>query len=76
MCRSAGVRPVWDALIAAGGKPVPCDWLKDKHGFSWQSVPQRLMELLADPDKEKGRRAMLAMFGMVQLDIAALVERI
>lgn len=68
----AEVDRLWAALTADGGKPVACGWLKDKYGMSWQIVPKRMMELLADPDLAKGKRAMEAMFHMVKFDIAAL----
>ena len=63
---------LWSALTADGGKPVQCGWLKDKYGLSWQIVPERLPELLADPDHAKGKRVMEAMLKMVKIDIAAL----
>jgi predicted 3-demethylubiquinone-9 3-methyltransferase (glyoxalase superfamily) len=63
---------LWDALIADGGEPSQCGWLKDRWGLSWQIVPPRLGELLADPDPERARRAMEAMLSMGKLDIAAL----
>ena len=63
----------WSAL-ADGGEEGPCGWLKDKFGLSWQVVPKGLRELLADPDKERSRRAMEAMLRMKKIDIAE-VER-
>ncbi len=68
----AEVDRYWEALTANGGKPVACGWLKDRYGLSWQIVPRRLPELLADPDKAKGRRVMQAMMEMVKLDVAEL----
>ena len=68
----AEVDRLWAALIADGGKPVQCGWLKDKFGVSWQIVPKRLIELLSDPDPAKGKRVMQAMLQMVKLDIAKL----
>lgn len=68
----AEVDRLWAALTADGGKPVACGWLKDKYGLSWQIVPTRMIELLADPDPGRGKRAMRAMMEMVKLDIAAL----
>lgn len=62
----------WAALIADGGKPVACGWLKDKYGLSWQIIPRRLPELLADPDPAKAKRVMEAMMKMVKIDVAAL----
>jgi predicted 3-demethylubiquinone-9 3-methyltransferase (glyoxalase superfamily) len=61
----------WNHL-AEGGEEGPCGWLKDKFGFSWQVVPEGMGELFDDPDPERPRRAMEAMFKMKKLDIAAL----
>lgn len=68
----AEVDHYWDALIAGGGRPVQCGWLKDKYGLSWQIVPRRLTELLSNPDPAKAKRVMQAMLKMVKLDVAAL----
>jgi predicted 3-demethylubiquinone-9 3-methyltransferase (glyoxalase superfamily) len=51
-----------------------CGWVKDKFGLSWQIVPRRLLQLLADPDGGRAKRAMEAMMQMKRIDIAA-VER-
>jgi predicted 3-demethylubiquinone-9 3-methyltransferase (glyoxalase superfamily) len=61
----------WERLTA-GGEEGPCGWLKDRYGLSWQVVPTGMDELFADPDQERARRAMEAMFGMRKLDVAAL----
>jgi predicted 3-demethylubiquinone-9 3-methyltransferase (glyoxalase superfamily) len=68
----AEVDRLWDALIAGGGAPVQCGWLRDRYGLSWQIVPTILPKLLADPDHEKAKRAMEAMMTMVKIDIAAI----
>jgi predicted 3-demethylubiquinone-9 3-methyltransferase (glyoxalase superfamily) len=68
----AEVDRLWTALTANGGEESMCGWLKDKYGLSWQIVPRRLNELLADPNKEKAGRAMKAMLHMQKLDVAAL----
>ena len=62
----------WDRLIADGGKPSQCGWLKDRFGLSWQIVPSVLPQLLGDADPAKARRATQAMMKMVKLDIAEL----
>jgi predicted 3-demethylubiquinone-9 3-methyltransferase (glyoxalase superfamily) len=61
----------WDALTD-GGEPGPCGWLKDRFGVSWQIVPKRLSELLADEDREKAQRAMGAMLRMGKIYVAEL----
>ena len=65
---------LWEALTAEGGEESQCGWLKDRWGLSWQITPRRLLELMADPDKDKARRAMEAMLKMRKIDIAE-VER-
>ncbi|WP_460955217.1 VOC family protein [Parasphingorhabdus pacifica] len=61
----------WNAL-GEGGREVQCGWLKDKFGVSWQIVPDRLLELINDPDPEKAKRTTESMLTMVKLDIAGL----
>ena len=61
----------WNALLQ-GGQPEACGWLKDRYGVSWQITPTLLGKLMADPDKEKSKRASDAMMKMVKIDIAAL----
>jgi len=68
----AEVDRLWNALIAGGGSPGQCGWLKDRYGMSWQIVPRQLGEMLGDPDSEKARRAMEAMLQMGKIDIAAM----
>ncbi len=67
----AEVDRLWSALTA-GGSEGHCGWLKDRWGLSWQIVPTRLHELLADADPGRSRRAMEAMLKMSKLDIGAL----
>lgn len=62
----------WTALQAGGGHESDCGWLKDRFGMSWQVVPNRMMELLADPDEGRRNRAMAAMMTMKKLVIADL----
>lgn len=60
------------AALSDSGEEGPCGWVKDRFGLSWQVVPRRLMELVTDPDEEKGQRAMAAMLRMRKIEIAEL----
>jgi predicted 3-demethylubiquinone-9 3-methyltransferase (glyoxalase superfamily) len=61
----------WNRLTA-GGQESQCGWLKDRYGLSWQVVPDRLFELVGDPDAARARAATQAMMGMRKLVIAEL----
>jgi len=62
----------WDKLLAGGGSPIACGWLKDKFGFRWQVTPDILLKYINDKDKVKAGRAMQAMMQMIKIDIAAI----
>jgi predicted 3-demethylubiquinone-9 3-methyltransferase (glyoxalase superfamily) len=69
----AEVDKYWEALTE-GGEEGPCGWLKDRYGVSWQIVPKILTELIADPDREKSQRVMVAMLKMKKIEIAELEQ--
>jgi predicted 3-demethylubiquinone-9 3-methyltransferase (glyoxalase superfamily) len=58
--------------LSEGGKQLPCGWLEDKLGVSWQITPKILMKLISDPDAEKAKRATEAMMKMHKIIIADL----
>ena len=68
----AEVDKYWDALIADGGAPGRCGWLKDKFGLSWQIIPKQLGECLGNPDPVKSAAAMNSMMGMSKLIVSEL----
>lgn len=68
----AEVDRYWEALTANGGQPVACGWLTDRFGVSWQITPRRLMDMIANPDPEKVKKAMAAMMTMTKIDLPAL----
>ena len=70
----AEVDDLWQKLIADGGKPSRCGWLKDKFGLSWQIVPTVLGELLGSKDRTRATNAMNAMLQMDKIDIRKLQE--
>ncbi len=65
----------WDAL-AAGGDPAAqaCGWLKDQFGLSWQIVPAKIGEWLADLEAPAAGRVMGCFMGMKKLDLAAMEQ--
>lgn len=67
----AEVDRLWDHLIE-GGAPLACGWLKDRWGFSWQIVPKRLFEMMADKDEARKNRVFTAMMQMIKFDVTAL----
>lgn len=69
---------LWGKLSAVP-ESEQCGWCKDKFGLSWQIIPKKLAELMADPDKqslpggkEKSDRVMEALMKMHKIEIAEL----
>ena len=62
---------IWNGLLADGGQPVVCGWLKDRFGVSWQVTPKCLGEMIASGGPGAVAAA-TAMMQMVKLDIAKL----
>ena len=71
-CRSQDEVDHYWAKLGEGGEEGPCGWVKDRYGLSWQVVPTVLLELVADPDRERADRAVAAMLRMGKIDIAGL----
>lgn len=68
------VDDLWDKLIADGGKPDRCGWLRDKFGVSWQIIPDTLGTLLYDKNPVKAQNVMNAMMQMEKIDIQQLKD--
>lgn len=63
----------WERLTVGGDpKAQICGWLKDRYGLSWQVVPDRLNELIADDDRERAGRVMTALLKMKKIDLNEL----
>ena len=69
----AEVDRLWAALTD-GGEEGQCGWLKDRFGLSWQVVPDRLGELIGDPDPGRSQRAMEAMLQMRKIEVKVLED--
>jgi len=65
---------IWNKLLEGGGQPSQCGWLKDRFGLSWQVVPTKLAQLMADQDPQRVKRVMQALLQMKKLDLPALEE--
>jgi len=59
---------LWDKL-SDGGRKLPCGWVVDKFGVTWNIVPKGIVELVGSGDAEQQKRAMQAMMKMEKLDI-------
>ena len=45
----------WNKLVSAGATPLQCGWITDPFGVTWQIVPSRFMELIADKNPKRYR---------------------
>lgn len=61
----------WSKL-GDGGEEMQCGWLKDRYGLCWQIEPERLYELLNDPDPARVAAATAAMMEMRKIVVADL----
>lgn len=68
----AEVDGLWEKLLADGGEPSRCGWIKDRFGVSWQIIPSKLGELLRGPNPDGAGRAMNAMMQMSKIIVADL----
>jgi predicted 3-demethylubiquinone-9 3-methyltransferase (glyoxalase superfamily) len=68
----AEVDRYWERFLATGGKATACGWLEDKFGLSWQIIPDRLVQLMSDPDPKRAGAVAQALMSMQKIDIAAL----
>jgi predicted 3-demethylubiquinone-9 3-methyltransferase (glyoxalase superfamily) len=69
----AEVDALWPQLSAEPAAEQ-CGWLKDRFGLSWQIVPQRLAQLLDDPDPQRVQRVTQALLQMKKIDLATLEQ--
>jgi predicted 3-demethylubiquinone-9 3-methyltransferase (glyoxalase superfamily) len=62
----------WERLTGDGGEESMCGWLKDRFGVSWQVVPKRLNDMMADKDQRKVEAVTAAFMPMRKLDLEQL----
>ena len=60
--------------LSDGGQELPCGWLTDRFGVSWQVTPRALMKLIHDPDPERKQRVLNAMYRMTKIDLAEILR--
>lgn len=58
--------------LSADPRNEQCGWLKDKFGLSWQVVPVKLHEMMADKDQKRLARVTKAFLKMKKFDLAEL----
>jgi predicted 3-demethylubiquinone-9 3-methyltransferase (glyoxalase superfamily) len=61
----------WEKLLADGGQPSQCGWLKDRFGLSWQVAPGDFLEKAAQ-DPAGMNRVMSEVMKMVKLDLPTM----
>lgn len=62
---------LWEAIVANGGEESQCGWCRDRWRVSWQIVPRRLYELLAE-SPAVAAAATGEMYRQRKLDVARL----
>ena len=66
----AEIDELWTKLIAGGGSPSRCGWLKDKFGLSWQIIPNALGRLMGGGgDPARAKRVVDAMLQSAKIDV-------
>lgn len=58
--------------LSAVPEAEQCGWVKDRHGLSWQIVPEAMKRFLSDPDEGVRKRTFEAMMQMKRLNVAEL----
>ncbi|WP_374029363.1 VOC family protein [Bdellovibrio bacteriovorus] len=73
-CKTQEEIDQYSEKLSKDGVVLPCGWVQDKYGVSWQIVPVELAEMMASKDVAKAEKVMKAMLGMKKLDLAKLKE--
>ncbi|EUA19800.1 MULTISPECIES: VOC family protein [Mycobacterium] len=75
-CKDQGEVDYYWQRLSDGGEESQCGWLKDRFGLSWQIVPDRLYELISDPDPARATAATKAMLEMRKIVVAELEQAV
>lgn len=67
----AEIDSIWNKLVS-GGQAMPCGWLTDKYGVSWQVVPASIASMMQSGTPTQIESMMQAMMPMTKLDMAVL----
>ena len=73
-CRDQDEVDRYWSTLTDGGQSQQCGWVTDRFGVTWQIVPDRLLELMADPDPGRANRTMQAMLQMDKIEIKTLED--
>lgn len=69
----AEIDRLWENL-SRGGEKMPCGWLTDRFGVTWQVVPEGLDDYLYGRDPEGAKRAMTAFLKMKKILIKDIIK--
>ena len=58
--------------LGKGGKILPCGWLTDKFGISWQIFPTLIEKTWQDRNSERFERVMTEVFKMKKINLKTL----
>ena len=58
----------WNSFLEGGGTELPCGWINDRFGLSWQITPANIFELVKHP---AAMQAMLSMKKFILADLEA-----
>jgi len=64
---------LWKAL-GKGGEEMPCGWVKDRYGLTWQVNYAGLQDMVADAHEDRAGRVMKVLMKMKKIDIQALKD--
>lgn len=70
-CKEEEYDKIYDA-IALNGEVMPCGWITDQFGLTWQVVPTTFGAVMEGDDPVKRERMLKELFTMTKIDVARL----